>query len=106
MAKAKPKYTLPEVSPEELSELKNQHHDIVSFATSAGTYKIAAGWLIEECGFKGKRIGNVSCYEKQALVIVNHGGATGKEIKEYSERIQGAVKNKFGIILMPEVNII
>ena len=96
----------PEVSPEELSELKNQHHDIVSFATSAGTYKIAAGWLIEECGFKGKRIGNVSCYEKQALVIVNHGGATGKEIKEYSERIQGAVKNKFGIILMPEVNII
>lgn len=96
----------PEVSPEQLSELKKQHSDIVSFATTAGTYKIAAGWLIEECGFKGKRIGNVSCYEKQALVIVNHGGATGKEIKEYSERIQGAVKNKFGINLTPEVNII
>ena len=96
----------PEVSHEQLSELKKLHNDIVSFATTAGTYKIAAGWLIEECGFKGKRIGNVSCYEKQALVIVNHGGATGKEIKEYSERIQGAVKNKFGINLTPEVNII
>ncbi|OGU64496.1 MAG: UDP-N-acetylmuramate dehydrogenase [Stygiobacter sp.] len=96
----------PEVSPEQLAELKKEHHDIVSFATTAGTYKLAAGWLIEECGFKGKRIGNVSCYEKQALVIVNHGGATGKEIKEYSERIQGAVKNKFGINLTPEVNII
>lgn len=96
----------PEVEHDKLSELRREHPGIVAFATVSGTYKLAAGWLIEECGFKGKRIGNVSCYEKQALVIVNHGGATGKEIKEYSEMIQTAVKNKFDVNLVPEVNII
>ncbi|KAF0151311.1 MAG: UDP-N-acetylenolpyruvoylglucosamine reductase [Ignavibacteria bacterium] len=96
----------PEIDIEHLEELKKQFKGIVYFAAATGNYKIAAGWLIEECGFKGKRIGNVSCYEKQALVIVNHGGATGNEIKEYAEKIQSAVKDKFRISLIPEVNII
>jgi len=69
-------------------------------------YKISAGWLIEQCGFKGKRIGNVSSYEKQALIIVNHGNATGAEIKDYADRIVQEVKNKFDIELSYEVNII
>lgn len=96
----------PEVDTEKLEELKKQYKGIVSFATANGLHKIAAGWLIEECGFKGKRIGNVSCYDKQALVIVNHGNASGREVKEYSELVQNAVNKKFCINLIPEVNII
>lgn len=96
----------PEVDAEKLEYLQKQFKGIISFATANGLNKIAAGWLIEDCGFKGKRIGNVSCFEKQALVIVNHGNASGREILEYSELIQTAVMKKFGIYLLPEVNII
>lgn len=95
----------PEIEADNLEELKKQFDGIVYFAAK-GNFKIAAGWLIEECGFKGKRIGNVSCYDKQALVIVNHGGASGLEIIEYAGKVQSAVKKKFGINLVPEVNIV
>lgn len=96
----------PEISKRKLSELKDEFPKIISFSTTIGTYKVAAGWLIEECGFKGKRIGDVSCYSRQALVIVNHGNATGTEIMEYASKIQKAVKAKFDIELTPEVNVI
>lgn len=96
----------PEINQMKFEELRNKFKNIVWFSTSEGKYKLAAGWLIEECGLKGKRIGNVSCYEKQALVIINHGKATGKEIKEFSETVQKAVLDKFGIQLRPEVNFI
>lgn len=69
-------------------------------------YKVSAGWLIEKCGFKGKRSGNVGCYENQALIIVNHGEASGLEVKEFADKIVNEVKNKFGIQLLTEVNII
>lgn len=69
-------------------------------------YKIPAGWLIESCGWKGKIIGNVGVYEHQALVVVNHGGATGVEIKNLVDRIIDSVEQKFGLTLVPEVNII
>jgi len=68
--------------------------------------KIPAGWLIEQCGFKGVREGNVGCYKDQALIIVNYGDAVGSEVYEYSEKIIEAVRKKFDLVLEREVNVI
>ena len=68
--------------------------------------KIPSGWLIEQCGWKGKSVGNVGVHDKQALVLVNHGGASGEEIKNLAEQIIKSVYEKFGLKLIPEVNLI
>lgn len=69
-------------------------------------YKIPAGWLIEECGFKGKKVGNVGMHEKQALVLVNYGGATGEELLNFANLVIKTVQEKFNLTLNPEVNLI
>lgn len=76
----------------------------VYYALPGKSYKIPAAWLIDQCGWKGKKSGHTGCYKNQALIIVNYGGATGKEIKAFSEKIQASVYKKFSIKLETEVN--
>jgi UDP-N-acetylmuramate dehydrogenase len=96
----------PEVSKEKIDELQKHFEDLVHFKVSDDKYKIAAGWLIEKSGYRGKNVGQVGTFKKQALVIINLGNATGNEIKNFSKQIQEAVRKKFGVELIPEVNII
>ncbi len=96
----------PLISLDQLEGLKKNFPQIIWFPYSQKEVKVAAGWLIEQCGWKGKKVGSVGTWEKQALVIVNHGGATGKDILNFSKEIINSVKAKFEILLEPEVNII
>lgn len=90
---------------EKLNELKKDYPDMPAF-DEEGRIKIPAGWLIEECGWKGKKIGNVGVHEKQALVLVNHGGASSQEVLDLVKQIIDSVYEKFGLKITPEVNLI
>ena len=96
----------PSVSAEKYNELKKEFPAIVGYTNDDGTVKLAAGWLIEQCGWKGYRNGDAGCYEKQALVLVNYANASGNEIYELSEDILQTVQQKFGVVLEREVNIV
>ena len=96
----------PLVSKKTFDRFQKQHPEAPFYKMNDNTYKIPAGWLIEQCGFKGKRFGDAGVHEKQALVLVNYGNATGKDILELAQKVQDSVKAKFGIQLSPEVNII
>jgi UDP-N-acetylmuramate dehydrogenase len=96
----------PEVEPQLYEALKLSHPNIVAYPLPNGHLKLAAGWLIEQCGWKGYRIGDAGCHEKQALVLVNYGNAKGNEIFALSEKIQKDVYEKFGVRLQREVNVI
>lgn len=87
-------------------DLKREFHDLPGYPNGNSTYKIPAGWMIEKTGWKGFREGDAGVHDKQALVLVNHGKATGREIFGLAMKIQQSVKKKFGITLEPEVNII
>lgn len=93
----------PIVDKDVFESLLSQHSDMPYYAMGNEKYKIPAGWLIEQCGWKGKTEGHVGVYDKQALVIVNYGGATGQEVVTLSNRIRDDVKSRFGIEIKPEV---
>lgn len=86
--------------------LKDKYPDIVAYPQENGKFKLAAGWLIEKAGWKGKRFGNFGVHVNQALVLVNYGGAHGKDIYQLSEDILQDIKHKFGVELEREVNVI
>jgi UDP-N-acetylmuramate dehydrogenase len=79
---------------------------MVYYPVSEEKVKVPAAWLIDRCGWKGRREGSVGSYEKQALVIVNYGGATSQEVRQWAAKIQKDVFDTFGIFLEPEVNIL
>ena len=96
----------PEISKEQFAGLVPRYPSMPHYAQKDGTVKVPAAWLIEQCGWKGKANGRVGMHKSQALVLVNYGGATGKEILEFSGAVQKSVCEKFGIDLLLEVNII
>jgi len=79
---------------------------IPGYASGSHHIKVPAGWLIEQCGWKGKRIGNIGVHKNQALVLVNYGGGKGRDLLALSKEIQASVSSTYGIELSPEVNII
>jgi len=96
----------PVISPEEFHTLQRAFPEVVHYPSSQGAIKLAAGWLIEHCGWKGKVVGHTGTWKNQALVLVNHGGATGQEVYRFSSQIIDSVYAKFGVKLQREVNII
>lgn len=92
----------PVISPMKFAELEEKYPKMPHYDVPGGV-KVPAGWMIEQCGWKGKRMGNVGVYDKQALVIVNWGNATGKEVVALCNAIQNDVYSKFGIKIYPEV---
>ncbi len=95
----------PVVSEQEFNIIRNNHPDVPSYPAPGGI-KVPAGWLIEKTGWKGRSLGPAAVYDKQALVLVNKGGATGADIKRLADTIIADVKQKFGITLSTEVNYI
>ncbi len=96
----------PEISAEQFILLKENHPGIVGYPLPGGGVKLAAGWLIEKAGWKGYREGDAGCHERQALVLVNYGKATGAEILALADKICASVEEIFGVQLQKEVNIV
>ncbi len=99
-------FTNPYIKASTFKNLKKQFPSLQGYPSDNDLVKIPAGWLIEQCGYKGIKRGNVGTYKNQALIIVNYGGATSQEILALAEEIQETVYQKFRIWLEPEVNII
>ena len=96
----------PIINNEDFKKLKNKFPNIISYKISNTHTKLAAGWLIEDAGYKGYRLGDAGVHEKQALVLVNYGKASGKDIFDLANMIKEKIKEKYGIVLEPEVNIL
>ncbi|RYG28039.1 MAG: UDP-N-acetylmuramate dehydrogenase, partial [Chitinophagaceae bacterium] len=96
----------PQVTSEKYESLLTEFDGLAAYDLNNGHYKLAAGWLIEKCGWKGRREGDAGCHEKQALVLVNYGNASGEDILTLCEKIGESVFEKFGVKLEKEVNVI
>lgn len=92
----------PVVSAERRAALLLQFPDLVSYVQTDGSYKLAAGWMIDRCGWKGRSLGAAGVYPQQALVLVNLGGATGSEIAALAAAVAADVEARFGVLLQPE----
>lgn len=95
----------PTIGSDQFVSLKQKFPEIKGFENANGV-KVPAGWLIEQCGWKGKRVGETGSHARQALVLVNYGNAKGEEVYRLAKDIIQSVKDKFGIDLEPEVNVI
>ena len=96
----------PEIPESLFLQLKTTFPEMPGYPTAVGFTKVPVGWLIEQCGWKGKQVGNTGAHKNQALVLVNYGNATGAEIMQHAFTIQQSVQEKFGITIVPEVNLI
>jgi UDP-N-acetylmuramate dehydrogenase len=92
----------PVVTAQQRDDLLHRFPALVSYVQADGSYKLAACWLIDQCGWKGKTMGAAGVYPQQALVLVNNGGATGAEIVALARTIQADVQTGFGVLLEPE----
>jgi UDP-N-acetylmuramate dehydrogenase len=95
----------PVISKDQFAVVQSKFPEVVNYP-AGDAVKLAAGWLIEQCGWKGKVVGHTGTWKNQALVLVNHGGATGEEVYSLSSQIIDSVYRKFGVLLEREVNII
>jgi UDP-N-acetylmuramate dehydrogenase len=95
----------PVVTVEDFMRLVEACPTIPNYPQSDGSVKVPAAWLIEQCGWKGKRVGNVGCHATQPLVLVNYGGATGAELMAHARAVQQSVWERFHVRLEPEVNL-
>lgn len=96
----------PIVERSQYEALASQYENMPHYTIDANHEKIPAGWMIDQCGWKGRTVGHAGVHDRQALVLVNRGNATGQEIVDLCRMIQRDVKEKFGITIKPEVNII
>ena len=96
----------PEILTTQFEELQEKFPSIVGYPLENNKTKVPAGWLIEQCGWKGKIVGNTGAHKNQALVLVNYGNAKGIEIWNLAKEIQQSVSDKFGITIEPEINIV
>lgn len=96
----------PIVTKEKLEALQQEYPRIPYYELADGRVKIPAGWMIDQCGWKGKALGPAAVHDKQALVLVNRGGAKGSDIIALSDAVRSSVREKFGIDIHPEVNFI
>ena len=95
----------PIVGKDKFDEIAGHYPEVPHYTVDAGHEKIPAGWMIDKCGWKGRSLGAAGVHDKQALVLVNRGGATGEDIVKLCHKIQKDVYDRFGIAIHPEVNI-
>ena len=89
-----------------MEHIRKEYPQMPYYEVDVDHVKIPAGWMIEQCGWKGKAMGRAAVHDRQALVLVNLGGATGREVMALSDAVRHDVKEKFGIDIRPEVNFI